>query len=140
MGMYDEVNYSCPCPACGGLVTGFQSRSGPCCLDTLEVWQVDRFYSFCPKCGAWVEFVRKLAHPPPAGTPEEYVAEFFEVHVEKEFEDTPEDEVIIPISEEDRERFAQIFPRFSIESPLSPEDTKRIKLIPTPEKEPEDAP
>lgn len=56
MGMYDNVNYECVCPVCHSKVTGFQSKSGPCELTTLEPTKVSNFYSSCDKCGCWIEF------------------------------------------------------------------------------------
>lgn len=56
MGMFDYVNYECVCPSCHNKVDGFQSKSGPCLMDTLEPDQVYNFYSSCEVCGAWIEF------------------------------------------------------------------------------------
>ena len=62
MGMYDSIKYEMDCPKCEAKISGFQSQDGPCCLATLEFWEVNNFYSHCPNCNAWIEFNRK----PPA--------------------------------------------------------------------------
>ena len=77
MGVYDIVKYSCPCPVCGEKLDNFQSKSGPCAMIEVEVWEVDNFYGSCYNCGKWVKFKRKRPHPRPDWTPEEYVKEFF---------------------------------------------------------------
>lgn len=59
MGMYDEVDFECTCPVCKSKVTGFQSKSGGCILDTLKPTQVANFYSSCGKCGCWIDFNAK---------------------------------------------------------------------------------
>jgi hypothetical protein len=55
MGMFDYVRYSAKCPICEGLITEWQSKSGPCRMDTLEPWQVDSFHAPCSRCHAWVD-------------------------------------------------------------------------------------
>jgi len=57
--MFDEILFEMPCPECGHILKGFQSKDGPCSLQTLEFWQVDNFYDKCSKCGLWVEFTAK---------------------------------------------------------------------------------
>lgn len=59
MGMYDDVDYECPCPVCHAKVTGFQSKSGGCTLAMLKPSEVSNFYSSCDKCGCWIEFEAK---------------------------------------------------------------------------------
>lgn len=56
MGMYDNINYTCRCPVCDHLVTGFQSKDGDCMLKTLEHNEVGHFYSSCDVCDVWIEF------------------------------------------------------------------------------------
>lgn len=56
MGMFDYVNYECVCPVCGEDVTGFQSKSGGCMMDTKEAHEVNNFYSTCEGCDCWLEF------------------------------------------------------------------------------------
>jgi len=56
MGMFDHVNYSRECYNCGHVLTGWQSKSGPCTMETLEPWQVTNLYTNCPECGAWNEY------------------------------------------------------------------------------------
>ena len=64
MGMFDEIRYEMDCPICGTKIRGFQSKDGPCCLATLEFWEVDNFYISCPNCHAWIEFTYKLPRLP----------------------------------------------------------------------------
>ena len=59
MGMFDDIKLEIKCPKCGAIVKGFQSKDGPCYLSQLDYWEVDNFYSSCPKCDVWIEFVRK---------------------------------------------------------------------------------
>lgn len=63
MGMFDYINFKCDCPVCGAEIEGFQSKDGPSDLVTLEYWEVDRFYSECPKCLAWIDFIREGKKP-----------------------------------------------------------------------------
>ena len=64
MGMFDYVKFEMKCPKCGANVDDFQSKDGPCCLLTLEYWEVDRFYSSCDACHAWLEYRRKRGQSP----------------------------------------------------------------------------
>jgi endogenous inhibitor of DNA gyrase (YacG/DUF329 family) len=66
MGMFDWVNVpKINCPHCGkdGL-RGWQSKDGPCTLDTVEFSTVDNFYAPCNACGRSVEFQRNDDIPP----------------------------------------------------------------------------
>ena len=64
MGMFDNVDFQCLCPACEvAVINGFQSKSGPCDLYTIKPWDTDDFYTNCPYCGAWVEFQLKPDAP-----------------------------------------------------------------------------
>ncbi len=54
MGMFDYVEYEMPCPDCGVLVDNFQSKDGPCVLDTVSPCDVQEFYTTCPGCGTWI--------------------------------------------------------------------------------------
>jgi len=56
MGMFDNVKYSRACYKCGHTLTDWQSKDGPCMLDTLETWQVTNLYTPCLKCQAWNEY------------------------------------------------------------------------------------
>lgn len=56
MGMFDYVNYTCPCPNCGTPLSGFQSKSGPCLLLTLEPKDVRNLYTSCRNCNHWIEY------------------------------------------------------------------------------------
>jgi transcription elongation factor Elf1 len=56
MGMFDYINYEMNCPQCGEKVNGFQSKDGPCALETLDFRQVNNFYASCDNCGHWIEF------------------------------------------------------------------------------------
>lgn len=53
MGMFDNVNYTCPCSKCGHPVTNWQSKDGPCVLTHLEPADVKHFYGDCDICGTW---------------------------------------------------------------------------------------
>ena len=59
MGMFDDVDYECACPVCHEKVTGFQSKSGDCVLDTIEPTSVSNFYAWCEKCGCEIDFTAK---------------------------------------------------------------------------------
>ena len=60
MGLYDCVNYKCACPRCGGLVEGFQTKSGDNLLKTVEPTTIGNFYSTCTHCKLWLEFSASL--------------------------------------------------------------------------------
>ena len=64
MGMYDNIRYEMDCPKCETRVASFQSKDGVCMLIELDFWEVNNFYSDCPKCGAWIEFNRKKPRQP----------------------------------------------------------------------------
>lgn len=55
MGMFDWVEHQELCPKCGALVTGFQSKSGPCQLLKLRPDQVERYYAGCRACDLFIE-------------------------------------------------------------------------------------
>jgi hypothetical protein len=62
MGMFDYINGpQMKCVECDAELRGWQSKDGPCELDTLDFTQVDRFYTSCDKCGTWHEWNRKPA-------------------------------------------------------------------------------
>lgn len=56
MGLFNYVDYEVACPKCGAPVSGFQTKDGDCCMDTVKPHQVSNFYSSCDKCGFWVEY------------------------------------------------------------------------------------
>jgi len=58
MGMFDNVRYSAPCFKCGRVLTDWQSKSGNCLMETLEVDQVTNLYTECDnrQCKAWNEY------------------------------------------------------------------------------------
>ena len=56
MGMYDTVEFTCPCPKCGEIVDSFQSKDRYCLMERLKPYQVRGFYSYCNKCKTWIEF------------------------------------------------------------------------------------
>ena len=56
MGMFDNVNHEADCYKCGHKLTNWQSKDGPCNMETLEPWQVTNLYTYCPKCDAWNEY------------------------------------------------------------------------------------
>ena len=61
MGMFDDVKLEIKCPECGEVVNRFQSKDGECVLAELDFWEVDNFYDYCEKCGAFIEFTLKDA-------------------------------------------------------------------------------
>jgi hypothetical protein len=63
MGIFNYVNLKIPCPYCGEVLSGFQTKDGVACMDTVEPWTVNRFYTNCPGCDHWVEYVRKDNQP-----------------------------------------------------------------------------
>jgi len=71
MGMFDHVAYAHTC-TCGEIVTGFQSKDGPCELLSLTALQVSNFYSSCHNCNTWWEFNRTKKEPPEFGSLEDY--------------------------------------------------------------------
>ncbi len=58
MGMFDYVKAEHDCPKCGKTLTGWQSKDGPCLLETLTPDDVDSYYDICD-CGEWVEYWRE---------------------------------------------------------------------------------
>lgn len=56
MGMFDWVEYEANCHKCGDPLTGFQSKSGPCCMKKVKPSEVTGFYASCKKCGVWHNF------------------------------------------------------------------------------------
>lgn len=69
MGMFDHIDFSCPCPFCEKEVSGFQSKDGPCQLETLKPWEVTNFYAGCRHCKSWIEFIRDSSEPLPIRLP-----------------------------------------------------------------------
>ena len=63
--MFDYVNVVIPCPKCGEEISGFQSKDERCSLEVIDPTQVANFYSSCPKCGTWVEYIREYDNNPP---------------------------------------------------------------------------
>jgi hypothetical protein len=59
MGMYDYIKFKMLCPSCFKPLEDFQSKDGACCLETLEITEVDNFYTSCDHCRAWIEYRRK---------------------------------------------------------------------------------
>jgi len=58
MGMFDYIKFNIPCPVCKNMIDEFQSKDGDCEMETLEFWEVDRFYISCKHCGTWIEYNR----------------------------------------------------------------------------------
>ncbi len=65
MGMFDYVNFEMDCPKCGRNVSGFQTKDLACQLDTVEPDGLINFYSSCPGCKTWIEFVRQAPEVQP---------------------------------------------------------------------------
>jgi len=61
MGMFNYVNFEMPCPKCGEMVRGFQTKDGHLSMDLVEIEAVVSMYSRC-ECGRWIELSR--ASPP----------------------------------------------------------------------------
>jgi hypothetical protein len=57
MGMFDYVRYEAPCWKCGTTLTDFQSKDGNCYMETVRPEEVQTFYSDCPKCKVWNEYI-----------------------------------------------------------------------------------
>lgn len=74
MGIFDYVDFTCSCPSCDSKVQGFQSKDGPCTLDTLHPNRVNTFYGDCRECGLWLTFTRCTEDEL---TPEEHVEKYF---------------------------------------------------------------
>jgi len=53
MGLYDDVNYECKCPACGRVLKDFQSKDGPCRFLSIGTEGISNFYCHCryAECG-----------------------------------------------------------------------------------------
>ena len=71
MGMYDYVNFKMNCPKCSEEVTGFQTKSAHCILDTVDPVAIDNFYTKC-SCGNWIEFSRNNLPAPEKAREEPY--------------------------------------------------------------------
>lgn len=65
MGMYDIVEFSAPCFKCPEILTDWQSKDGPCDLQTLQPYEVKRMYTKCPRCKSWNEYEIVLVPPKP---------------------------------------------------------------------------
>lgn len=64
MGMFDYVDApEVPCPECGEMIGGWQSKSGPCELLRLQPKQVANFYTSCNECHVWIEYTRDEPTP-----------------------------------------------------------------------------
>ena len=61
MGTFDYVKFECKCPCCGSLLNDFQTKDGFNMMERIDFYPLRRFYTFCDKCGLWVEFRRKPA-------------------------------------------------------------------------------
>jgi hypothetical protein len=75
MGMFDYVNASLPCPHCGAVNLGWQTKSGPCDFLKLDPDEVDNFYTSCRSCKAWIEYLRNEKPPPKEPRPTPFNAE-----------------------------------------------------------------
>jgi transcription elongation factor Elf1 len=63
MGMFDWVTDvpELKCKVCGELITGWQTKGYVCEMTNVPFWEVNSFYTFCKKCGAWYQYNRKEA-------------------------------------------------------------------------------
>jgi hypothetical protein len=57
MGMFNYVNFEMPCPKCGEIVRGFQTKDGHLTMNLVEIEAVVTMYSTC-ECGHWIELSR----------------------------------------------------------------------------------
>ena len=65
MSLFDYVNFTMDCPTCGAKQGYFQTKDTECpYMETVEFWQVDRFYTWCDKCGTSVDFILKRPEKP----------------------------------------------------------------------------
>jgi hypothetical protein len=58
MGVFSYVTVELPCPYCSHILNDFQSKDGILMQDN-DPWTLRNFYTMCPKCNKWVEYVRK---------------------------------------------------------------------------------
>jgi hypothetical protein len=58
MGLFSYVKLELPCPYCSHLLKDFQSKDG-ILMEENEPWTLRNFYTKCPKCTNWVEYIRK---------------------------------------------------------------------------------
>jgi hypothetical protein len=65
MGMFDYINFETECPKCGMMVGNFQSKDAACLRDLIDPDEVYTFYSFCAKCGNWIQFSRHIPEEKP---------------------------------------------------------------------------
>lgn len=79
--MFDYIKFETDCPECGAKLKNFQSKDGPCMLETLDYWEVDNFYDYCDKCGARVYYNLKEDKKP------QLPIDFYEQGVDKQRED-----------------------------------------------------
>jgi hypothetical protein len=74
MGMFDDVvGITVQCPGCDKDLDMFQTKSGPCNLSKINYKTVTNFYTYCDRCGTWVEYNRAL---PPAKSIEDFTLTF----------------------------------------------------------------
>lgn len=59
MGMFDNIKFSYPCPVCGNMTYGYQSKDNDPCLITRKLTEVNRFYTSCDICESWIEFLKQ---------------------------------------------------------------------------------
>ena len=81
MGMFDYVNFEYLCPTCNHVLTEFQTKDLTCDLVTVEILEIDNFYTGCKQCGTWTEFTR-------------YDKNTFERQIEEEHSCTPSTQYI----------------------------------------------
>lgn len=65
MGYFDYVNVKeIKCRKCGAELSDWQSKDADCRLETVELREVDNFYTDCRKCGTWNEYNRDRSSMP----------------------------------------------------------------------------
>lgn len=63
MGCYDTMDIEIPCPQCGTMVDGFQTKDVGCCMTNgvriNELPQRGSCYTWCRECGLSIELTRR---------------------------------------------------------------------------------
>ena len=64
MGMFDYVRFEYPCTKCGTILKEWQTKGGPCELETIEISEVhgDLVYTECNNCKMWNQYSVKIEY------------------------------------------------------------------------------